>query len=566
MGMSFRKNKASVLTAVLLAAQLSLLTACGDTAPDGGSEEMPSMTVYPSFNYLETTPPPETVSQETRSGQTYPDMTGTELATTYTDEFGNIYGITSVEELPDPVYSTDSSGYSVQSETTRDEFGVDLSDFPDVDLSEYYRNTDPANTFNFDIQTTASVRQTETSPVTTVPVTTAPPVVTTATEWITTAEETTTTSAASGFLSNEERVASRNAEIPSPYTSHDQAMHTYSYTSLTSTQKYVYDVITAACLEYEDKVTFDLSDKVTFEDLFIAYQTLYLDEVRLFYIDTLMEYVPDNATGYVLEMKLKYIYSKDRIASMQQEMNEKTEEILSAITSDMSDYEIVQYIHDQLIMRCTYTLSGSDITSPYGAIVKNKAQCQGYSRAFSYLCNLCGIETDIVLGVANEEHMWNMVKIDGKWYHVDLTWDDPDKKDYPDSVRYDYFCVTTDRMLEVRTIEGNSHELPVADSDDLEYYNYHGLVVSSVDEARELFLREAVKASETKASTVQFRCSSSEVYEEILSEFFTNDKADNILSLADRANESAVNKFNTDSIYHHTNLDTLIIKIFLNYR
>lgn len=560
MGKSFGKNKASAITALLLAAQLSLLTACGDSAPDSGSEEMPSMTVYPSFNYLETTAPPTMTEGETRSKQTYPDMTGTELATTYTDEFGNVYGITSAEELPEPVYSTDSSGYSVQTQTTHDEFGVDPSIFPDIGISDYYKNTDPANTLNYDIQTTTTVSPTETSTVTTAPVTAVPTTVT----MTTTPSETTTTS--HGFSSNKERAASRNASVPSKYTSHNEAMHTYSYTSLTETQKYVYDVITAACLEQEDKVSFDISDKVTFDDLFIAYQTLYLDEVRLFYIDTLMEYVPDNSTGYILEMKLKYIYSKDKIDKMQQELDEKTDEILSGITSDMSDYQIVQYIHDQLIRRCTYTLSGSEITSPYGAIVNGKAQCQGYSRAFSYLCNLCGIETDIVLGVANEEHMWNMVKLNGKWYHIDLTWDDPDKTEYPDSVRYDYFCVTTDRMLEVRTIEGNSHELPIADSDDLEYYNYNHLVVSSVEEARELFIKEAVKASETKASTVQFRCSTSEVYEEILSEFFSNDNANNILSLADKANESAVNKFNTESIYHHTNYDTLIIKIFLNYR
>ncbi|MGN1417008.1 MAG: transglutaminase domain-containing protein [Oscillospiraceae bacterium] len=557
--MDFKRNKASAITAVLLAAQLSLLTACGDKTPDDSFEEMPSMTVYPSFDYLETTAPPTQTESETRSGQTYPDMTGTELATTYTDEYGNIYGITSTE-APSETYQTDSS---------RDEYGVDLSDFPDVDISEYYRNTDPANTLVFDPVTSSETeRPTETSAAYSSSVssaTTVPTVTTTTAPETTAAEETTSTvTEAAAVLTNKDRVESRNAAVPSAYTNHNEAMHTYSYNSLTDTQKFVYDVITAACLNYESKISFELSDKVTFDDLFIAYQTLYLDEVRLFYIDKNMSYVSDNATGYILSMNISYAYSESQVEAMKQEMDEKTAEILSGVTKDMSDYEIVKYIHDKLITLCDYTISGSYVTTSYGAIVKNKAQCQGYSRAFSYLCNLCGIETDIVLG-ESEQHMWNMVRIDGKWYHIDLTWDDPNKSEYPDAIFYDYFCVSTDRMLEFRTIDGNSHELPSAESNELEYYKYNDLVVSSVSEARELFAKEAAKASEEGRPVVQFRCSTSEVYEEIIDAFFSNNKKNNILDMLDEANKTADNKFNSDSVYHYTNADTLIIKIFLNY-
>lgn len=562
--MDFKKNKASVVTAVLLAAQFSLLTACGDKTPDDSFEEMPSMTVYPSFDYLETTAPPTQTESETKSGQTYPDMTGTELATTYTDEYGNIYGITTTE-APSETYSYQNEQTSLSS----DEYGVDLSDFPDVDISEYYRNTDPANTLVFNpVTTTATERPSETttsySVVTTV---TAAPTVTeatTTTTVTTTAEETLVSTEADRELTNAERVASRNAAVPSKYTNNNEVMHTYSYNALTSTQQYVYDVITAACLNYEDKISFKYSDKVTFDDLFIAYQTLYLDEVRLFYIDKNMSYVSDNSTGYILSMNISYAYSEDQVNKMKQEMDEKTDELLSGVTKDMSDYEVVKYIHDKLITLCDYTISGSYVTTSYGAVVKNKAQCQGYTRAFSYLCNLCGIETDIVLG-ESQQHMWNMVKIDGKWYHIDLTWDDPNKSDYPNAIFYDYFCVSTDRMLEFRTIDGNSHELPSAESDDLEYYNNNDLVVTSVSEARELFAKEAAKASEDKQPVVQFRCSTSEVYEEIIDAFFTNNKKNNILDMIDEANKTVSNKFNSDSVYHYTNADTLIIKIFLNY-
>ncbi|MGN0696231.1 MAG: transglutaminase domain-containing protein [Oscillospiraceae bacterium] len=562
--MDFKKNKASAAAAVLMAVHLTLLTGCGDKTPDDSFEEMPSMTVYPSFDYLETTAPPTQTESETRSGQTYPDMTGTELATTYTDEYGNIYGITTTEASPE-TYTY--SGEEISS-STRDEFGVDLSDFPDVGISEYYRNTDPANTLVFDPVTSASTeRPAEISSPYSVYSVTDPSAVTTETSTASTtdiSEETTAFAEETRELTNAERVAERNAAVPSKYTNNNEVMHTYSYNSLTSTQQYVYDVITSACLDYEDKVTFRYSDKVTFDDLFIAYQTLYLDEVRLFYIDKNISYVSDNSTGYILSMNINYSYSEDQVNTMKQEMDEKTDEILAGVTKDMSDYEVVKYIHDKLITLCDYTISGSYVTTSYGAIVKNKAQCQGYSRAFSYLCDLCGIETDIILG-ESQQHMWNMVKLDGKWYHIDLTWDDPNKSDYPDAVFYDYFCVSTDRMLEFRTIDGNSHELPEAESNDLEYYTYNSLVVSSVSEARELFAKEAAKASEEGRPVVQFRCSTSEVYEEIIDEFFSNNKQNNILDMVDDVNETIVNKLRSDSVYHYTNADTLIVKIFLNY-
>ena len=54
--------------------------------------------------------------------------------------------------------------------------------------------------------------------------------------------------------------------------------------------------------------------------------------------------------------------------------------------------------------------------------------CEGYSKAFQYLCELSGIECHSVLGTGDlEAHMWNIVKLDGAYYHVDITWTDTAK-------------------------------------------------------------------------------------------------------------------------------------------
>ena len=107
------------------------------------------------------------------------------------------------------------------------------------------------------------------------------------------------------------------------------------------------------------------------------------------------------------------------------------------ITDSMSDYEKELAIHDYLIYNCDYASDISDEKdefSAYGVMLNKKAVCEGYSRAAALLLRLSNVETELISGtveddpsnaVTDENHMWNLVKIDGKWYHMDATWDDP---------------------------------------------------------------------------------------------------------------------------------------------
>lgn len=117
----------------------------------------------------------------------------------------------------------------------------------------------------------------------------------------------------------------------------------------------------------------------------------------------------------------------------------------SVVTSGMSDYEIAKALHDWLVLNCEYDMrlySGdmpySSYTA-YGALMDGKAVCAGYAQAYRLLMEYAGIDCEYVTGRARGGgHAWNIVKIDGEWYHVDTTWDDPipNKEGY---VRYNYF-------------------------------------------------------------------------------------------------------------------------------
>ena len=69
--------------------------------------------------------------------------------------------------------------------------------------------------------------------------------------------------------------------------------------------------------------------------------------------------------------------------------------------------------------------------SAYGAIINGKAVCQGYASLFYRMCREAGIPARIITGLGNGgAHAWNIVKLDGAYYNVDVTWDDTEDSNY----------------------------------------------------------------------------------------------------------------------------------------
>lgn len=113
----------------------------------------------------------------------------------------------------------------------------------------------------------------------------------------------------------------------------------------------------------------------------------------------------------------------------------------------MSDYELVKAFHDYIINHTSYDSAAASQTKQtrahdaVGALVDGKCVCEGYTEAFDLLCYLSGIDCVEVTGAGNGGgHAWNKVKLDGSWYNIDLTWDDPVSS--RPVLRYDYFLVS----------------------------------------------------------------------------------------------------------------------------
>lgn len=96
-------------------------------------------------------------------------------------------------------------------------------------------------------------------------------------------------------------------------------------------------------------------------------------------------------------------------------------------------YEDIKMVHDYLVENIVYdtTVSKNNIYNVYGALVKGESVCEGYARAFKYILDEMEIPCTLVIGKATnsegrtENHAWNYVNLNGIWYAVDVTWDDP---------------------------------------------------------------------------------------------------------------------------------------------
>ena len=152
-------------------------------------------------------------------------------------------------------------------------------------------------------------------------------------------------------------------------------------------------------------------------------------------------------------------------------LSEKDAAILSAcraifaehVTEDMTDFEKELALHDALVDLGEYdqavydrdTPQGRpDNTNPYGMLVEGYGICLGYATSFQLLMDLAGVECITVVGAAfnsSSDHAWNLVELEGEWYAVDTTWDDPiGAEELPptmaNQVRYEYFNVTSDYL------------------------------------------------------------------------------------------------------------------------
>lgn len=154
------------------------------------------------------------------------------------------------------------------------------------------------------------------------------------------------------------------------------------------------------------------------------------------------------------------LHSSNEITYLEEEINKIIADI---IKSEMDIRTKILTFHDYIINKTKYDsdfaktinqdLPNTDFSpnKASGLLKNHLAICSGYADTMAIFLNKLGIPN---YKIANETHVWNYVLIDGKWLHLDLTWDDPVTDTGEDILIHDYFLITT---VELHNNEAHEH-------------------------------------------------------------------------------------------------------------
>lgn len=165
--------------------------------------------------------------------------------------------------------------------------------------------------------------------------------------------------------------------------------------------------------------------------------------------------------------------AKDKLFAKKQMAENKADEVINSLdlnSSGISDYEKVLKMHDYIINNAYYNNKNDaeksveekvNDHSAYGVLVAGYGVCDSYAKAFQMMCKKTGIDCIYVTGSINkggtvERHAWNKVNIDGNWYNVDVTWDDPIVKGKNVNVLiHDYFLKSDAQISKTHKQDAN---------------------------------------------------------------------------------------------------------------
>ena len=162
-----------------------------------------------------------------------------------------------------------------------------------------------------------------------------------------------------------------------------------------------------------------------------------------------MSYAYDENTQIVEEIYIGYTLSKEQYENRLNYINKEIKKIIrKTVKKNMTDYAKALIVHDYIIDNSTYKFAEADKNklmlddyTIYGLLINKAGVCEAYSRLYKAIMNEIGIECENVRSI-QINHQWNIIKINKKWYHVDVTWDDPIVKNGKETILHDLFMLT----------------------------------------------------------------------------------------------------------------------------
>ena len=178
------------------------------------------------------------------------------------------------------------------------------------------------------------------------------------------------------------------------------------------------------------------------DELAKVYEDVINHSPQLYYVQGTVG-IDETDGGYLITPSYKEEYITLSSIPERTSMRNAVNDILAQVKPGMSDVEKVLAVHDYIVANYEYDLTYS-IYDAKTFFEQKRGVCQAYTEALGYIFDELGIEWEIVTSDPMW-HAWDMVKLDGKWYHLDATWDDPINDRYG-RVYHDYFLLSDEAI------------------------------------------------------------------------------------------------------------------------
>lgn len=230
------------------------------------------------------------------------------------------------------------------------------------------------------------------------------------------------------------------------------------------------------------------------------------DNPDLFYLD--YNALVLNHAKHKSRIDLVYLADADKIDEMVTEYNQTADSIISSLNSKMTEFEKETAINDWITDNCIYAVSSEDklANTSYGVLVEKSSFCDGYAYAAKELFNRAGIDSCIVYGKSlNSDHVWNIVTIDSKSYHLDVMWNDANILN-DDSLRFHgYFNLSDEEIKKDHSFDYINGFLPSANTDNC-YYKSIYAYAETKDELEDIIYNQLKKAVSQKRAYIEIKC------------------------------------------------------------
>ncbi len=256
-----------------------------------------------------------------------------------------------------------------------------------------------------------------------------------------------------------------------------------------------------------------------------AFQYLMADHPEIFYVDgyTFTRYTV-NGELYKLGFTARYVYDEAETSEREERIGEIVDEILAGAPGSEDQFYTTKYVFDYLVDHTDYVIGAPDNQNICSVFLTGRSVCQGYAKAAQLLLNRLSVSATLVTGTVSAggrpptRHAWNLARVNGNDYFLDVTWGDASFQRvttdglFSRRVNYDYLLDTTEDLRQTHSID-DLVEMPVCTELSDNYYVREGAYFTEVDEGQlhELFDR----AYSEGRDMITLKCADQWVYDEI---------------------------------------------------